>query len=174
MSKGPKPRPPIERLLERVVVQPNGCWLWTGRPDTKGYSMIWVGSKTDGSRRLVRGHILSYQHFVGEIPKGFDLDHRCHNVDTSCPGGEKCLHRVCVNPFHLEPSTRRENILRGKTIAAEHAKKTRCPLGHLYAGDNLRVSKRGERVCVACRRKQDKERYWADPEKFRARARKAV
>lgn len=153
-----KARPPIERLLERVVEQESGCWLWTGAPDSHGYSQIMVGSRVDGSRRLMRGHVVSYEHFVGPVPEGLELNHLCRN-------------RLCVNPDHLEPVTRRVNTLRGNSPAAKHAKKKRCPKGHPYKGKNLRITKQGQRVCVTCRREKGREAYWADPEKYRARKR---
>jgi len=33
-------------------------------------------------------------------------------------------NRRCVNPDHLEPVTRRENILRGQSLMAHNARKT--------------------------------------------------
>lgn len=38
------------------------------------------------------------------MPKGKELDHV----------KEKCKHRHCINPDHLEPVTHLENVLRGK------------------------------------------------------------
>jgi len=42
-------------------------------------------------------HRLSYSLAVGEIPKGLDMMHLCHN-------------RICINPDHLRPGTRKENV----------------------------------------------------------------
>ena len=98
-KSGPKPRPAIERLLARVVKQLNGCWLWMGTL-SRGYAHISIGSRSDGSRRTVPGHVVSYQHFVGEIPDGLELDHLCRNT-------------ACVNPEHLELVTHQVNVQRG-------------------------------------------------------------
>lgn len=72
------------------------CWVWTPplRPD--GYGQFWVASKG----RAIVAHRWSYEHHVGPIPEGLTLDHLCRN-------------RSCVNPTHLEPVTRGENVRRG-------------------------------------------------------------
>lgn len=44
-------------------------------------------------------HVLMYEHFVGAVPAGLELDHLCCNKE-------------CVNPDHLEPVTHSENAKR--------------------------------------------------------------
>lgn len=80
--------------LTRYEVDANGCWIWLGRINGFGY-----GELKCGERRL-KAHRVSYEHHVGPIPEGLDLDHLCRV-------------RPCVNPEHLEPVTRSENIRRG-------------------------------------------------------------
>jgi len=102
------PRPLIQQIAGRVDVQPNGCWLWTGRvAPTTGYAVIAVGSNP---HRIA--HRVSYEVHVGPIPEGMQLDHRCHSADATCPGAVACQHRRCVNPEHLEPVTGSTNALR--------------------------------------------------------------
>ena len=69
---------------------------------------LFMGKWTDGrgyKKLRYKGHILyvhraAYELTLGEIPDGYVLDHICKN-------------RACCNPYHLEPITQRENILRG-------------------------------------------------------------
>jgi hypothetical protein len=96
-------------------------------------------------------HRVAYEMLVGTIPKGLDLDHICHN-GSGCGGGESCPHRRCVNPDHLEPVTHRENMLRGETVAAMHARKTHCIHGHEFTPENTRIKRDGSRNCRACDR----------------------
>jgi hypothetical protein len=66
-----------------------------------------------------------------------------------------CRVRHCVNPAHLEPVTPRVNARRGFGASGRNARKTHCPAGHPYAGDNLyRYPITGDRHCRACGREQ--------------------
>ncbi len=100
----PNQKPLIALLLARMEVNPDGCWIVTGRRDNAGYSVVGKPSR--------RGHRVSYEHFVGPIPEGLHIDHLCHSY-SDCPGGDRCPHRPCINPDHLEPVTTQENIRRG-------------------------------------------------------------
>jgi hypothetical protein len=66
------------------------CWIWLGGINTSGYGQ----------------HVTVYERYVGPVPEGLELDHLCKN-------------RLCVNPDHLEPVTRSEN-LRRKFPPMEH------------------------------------------------------
>ncbi len=130
-----------QRFLAKFKVQP-GCWEWTGAK-RKGYGCLREGGK--GSR-LLDAHRLSYQLFVGPIPEGYDLHHRCEN-----PG--------CVRPSHLEPLARRDHNFRGEGIGTVNSRKTRCSRGHRYDEENTYLW-RGHRHCRTCQR-QRKQRVWA-------------
>src|ERR1035437_8990710 len=122
-----------ERFLNKVV-KTDYCWIWTGAK-SNGYGYIGYKDK------VKKAATVSYELWVGEVPSGLKLDHTCHNIDKDCLGGKDCKHRACVNPIHLEPVSNRVNLLRGKTIAAENAKKIYCINGHLLSGDNVHLQK---------------------------------
>lgn len=129
-------RPADVQLAEKVRVTEDGCWVWTGRMQNRGYGLV----RVDGKPALT--HRVSYELHVGPIPDGLHIDHLCRN-------------RACCNPAHLEPVTHRENVLRGVGPSAVNAKRTECKHGHHLSGDNLRVYVYGSktmRVCVTCNR----------------------
>jgi hypothetical protein len=72
---------------------------------------------------------------------------------ATLPNG--CRVRCCVNPNHLEPVTRKENLLRGigKTSARTH-----CVNGHPFSVENTYHDKRGRRSCRICRKDADKRK----------------
>jgi hypothetical protein len=72
------------------------CWLWVGGVTPSGYGhFVWM----QGHRRSSTAHRYGYQLLVGPVPEGLDVDHLCRN-------------KLCVNPAHLEPVTRQENVRR--------------------------------------------------------------
>ena len=89
---------PLEqaRFDAKVTRAPNGCWLWTGAKNSRGYGCL-------GLRKVPwLAHRLASTVAHGAIPKGYEVDHTCHNADLTCRGGKDCPHRRCVNPDHLE------------------------------------------------------------------------
>lgn len=63
--------------------------------------------------------------------------------------------RLCVNPDHLEPTTRLENLKRGNTFVAAQSAVTECPRGHKYTPETTRIrigpSGNEMRSCKKCR-----------------------
>ncbi len=75
--------------------QPSGCILWTGaifKP--YGYGSIFNGNPKKPNN--LKASRVSYELFVGPIPKGLDVLHRC---DTP----------ACINPVHLFLGTDLDN-----------------------------------------------------------------
>lgn len=129
---------------------------WTGATNARGYGRFRSGAR--GSKVLY-AHRAAYELLMGPIPEGLLLDHVCHTRDTSCPGGDSCPHRRCINPHHLEPVTSRENTFRSPhALTALNVRKTRCDNGHAFDEANTYVQADSKRRCRACAR-ADKERF---------------
>ncbi len=99
-------------ILERTTnpASETLCMIWKNRKDKAGYGMASFSS------RNFMAHRLSYCafHNIGTIPEGMLVRHQCTG------------DRACVNPFHLELGTAKENAadrirdgthLRGETNA---------------------------------------------------------
>lgn len=123
------------------------CWVWTGASN-HGYGVFYATparEQPDGKQRLMPAHQFSYELHVRPVPDGFELDHLCRN-------------HACVNPEHLDPVTHHENILRGVSPAAEHARRETCPEGHDYDVIETRPNGRTSRRCSLCDNKNQRER----------------
>lgn len=119
---------------ERIEVQVNGCWIWTGVPGDHGYGTVQIGGRA-GRTMLV--HRIMWELLVGPLPpreSGMELDHLCRT-------------RLCCNPILcLELVTKDENARRAG------ASKTTCIHGHPRTTETMlrRVRATG-RVSVECR-----------------------
>ncbi len=144
-----------ERFGRSYIVRESGCWEWLLCLDPDGYGFFKIGSHTDRTRKQVRAHRWSYEHFVGPIPRGLQIDHLCRN-------------RACVNWQHLEPVTGAINTKRGS-----RANQTHCKRGHLLCGDNVRLNSSGGRICKTCsneyQRVYNRNNQWAYSKAFRLR-----
>lgn len=121
----------IERLMAKVD-QSGDCWTWTAQRFPNGYASFWLNGRT------VVAHRVAYTELVGPIPAGLDLDHLCRN-------------RACVNPAHLEPVTRAENLRRAVPFRRPTATDA-CLAGHPRTEENTyaRKDRQGGRQCRPC------------------------
>ena len=68
-----------------------GCWIWAGHRNRKGYGQFWMQGRAHWAHRV------SYAAFNGPIEAGQHIDHKCRNTS-------------CCNPDHLQaidPATNR-------------------------------------------------------------------
>jgi len=134
-----------EAIWSHFEKQPNGCWQWTGRATSAGYGCY--GKPTQLAHRLM------YELVIGPIPLGHHIDHQCHNRDRSCVPTD-CLHRLCVNPSHLEAVLPIVNLQRGLS-----GRKIACKHGHLYDEANTYFTKAGHRMCRTCARLRMRRKF---------------
>lgn len=107
-----------DRLLTKCKRKANGCLVWTGvKLPVAKYKRGGYGTIGLGAAKLGKGYVhrVSYTLFVGEIPDGMCVLHKCDN-------------RLCVEPTHLFLGTKLEN-------ARDCDAKGRRPKGmsHFYA-----------------------------------------
>jgi hypothetical protein len=83
----------LKTKIEENVVVVGECWEWKLSRHDKGYGIICVNS--NGSCKRV--HRVSYESYIGPIPKGMMVCHTCDNPP-------------CCNPAHLWLGTNQDNV----------------------------------------------------------------
>lgn len=139
----PPTRPLFDRFCEGFDYDSLwDCWVWNKSINPGGYGILWCKE-----RQVMRlAHRVAYELFAGVIPDGLEIDHICRN-------------RRCVNPDHMEPVTRRVNVLRGNSpiqLRERARAKTHCVHGHLYTPETVCMERRNggtySRRCKECRK----------------------
>jgi hypothetical protein len=129
------------RIAGRITAGPAGCWIAGGKPTRDGHARI-------GGRSAAR---VVWEHLVGPVSPGLDLDHR---EDWGCTS------RACVFPGHLLPVTHFVNMTRdgARGAAAVNIRKTRCgTCGEPYDLFNTYYKPDGNRDCRNCIRRRTAE-----------------
>lgn len=128
--------------LAHYLVDETGCWVWQGDLTSSGYGKL--GRLVHETRTA---HIAIFIETKGPYNRKLDLDHLCRV-------------RACVNPDHLDPVPRKENLDRG------HQARTFCKNGlHDITQPGAKIN--GTHQCKVCWRR----RYRAGGAAYRARLR---
>ncbi len=102
------PSPPLEvqALLSQIDRSQGDCWLWTGKKDDDGYGLQrWsYADEPEKPKNNRPAHQVVWE-VINDCP--FPRDEKGKRMDwrhrRTCP-------RHCVNPYHGEPGTRRQNV----------------------------------------------------------------
>lgn len=140
--RGPQPRSAVERFCEKVDFS-GECWLWTASTHKQGYGTFRVHS----GGKIVKAHRFAYELWVGEIPEGAQINHRCDNT-------------ACVRPEHLYAGTQTDNMqdMMRRGRHPQCVPRTHCPQGHEFTEENTYVDRRGFRQCRECGRERMRRR----------------
>lgn len=128
----------LKSILKKTKKE-GDCLIWTG---SRIYSRI-IKSFVQYPRlqyktKIWRGHRLVMFLVHGSIPDGMWVLHKCDNG-------------LCVNPEHLYFGDRYQNAKDAKERNRfSNSRKTHCPHGHPYSGENLSINKKGDRHCRSC------------------------
>lgn len=140
-AKGRVYPPALARFEANVIPEPNsGCHLWTASVSPRGYGKFYIAG------RHLRANRAAWELYVGSIPDGLRVLHRC---DTP----------ACVNPDHLWLGTDADNQ-RDKVRKGRHPEQVRfnrgvCLHGHdLTNPSNVSRDTRGHRRCAICGRRR--------------------
>lgn len=113
--------------------EPNrGCWLWLGWCDGDGYGKVNPGVLP--GERVV--HRIAHVVYVGPIPEGLSVLHRC---DQPC----------CINPDHLflgsHVDNMRDMIAKGRRVEVKGSRHGQSKLSEGQVVEMRRLAARGWR-----------------------------
>lgn len=125
---------PDQRFDKKIRMLANGCWEWIAGK-TNGYGVLSIRHDLH-----VKAHRYAFERYRGYIPDGMQLDHLCRNP-------------LCVNPWHLDPVSCKENLRRSPAQpTTKNAAKTHCARGHAFSEENTYKTPIGGRACRECKK----------------------
>ena len=125
-----------------VPVRGEGCWLWQGAQNRKGYGQF----RCQGTLHIASRFV--WELTYGGIPEGQQVLHKCDNPP-------------CVNPEHLFLGTNQENV-DDKMAKKRHwtFAKTACKNGHPYVEGSFYVKPgKNGRACLVCSRESCRKNH---------------
>lgn len=131
------------RFDSKYKIDENNCWIWTAGK-SNGYGVFFMNKQRNASHRV------AWELYVGEIPDGLVINH--YRNDTG-PRHAPC-RKACVNPEHLELTTRGGNV-----SSAAGGTETHCPAGHLRTKENSTYNG----CCRECKNKHSRDNYITVP-----------
>lgn len=110
------------------------CIEYQGYCNRDGYGVVSQGRKNP----KILAHRKAWADANGPIPEGVCILHKCDNPP-------------CINVEHLFLGTQADNVADMNAKGRNpYKRKTHCPKGHPYSGENLLLAPKGGRKCRAC------------------------
>lgn len=129
----------LDTLMERIIKDENGCWIWIGSRSKFGYGQV------SYKGRHWKMHRLMYTLLVGEISNNSLCCHKCDIPECCNPehiflGTYMDNMQDCISKDRMNPKRRRGHF------------KTICKNGHIFTEGNYYLNKKGCKVCHICQR----------------------
>jgi len=123
------------------------CIIYRNTSLKNGYGRLWI----KGQGKVGLAHRAIFIEKFGNIPKGLEVHHICHN-------------KLCLNVEHMVLMTRTQHAL---LSLRERKPKKFCDRGHIIDGRN-----KTQRFCLVCKKERQKKYANKNKDKINAYRRK--